>query len=80
MFDFSSLLEKASGLFGGGAQIAQDMDPAQLLEQAGIDPAQLSNLSDLDIQQLLSESGLDIGSLGDSSAIGTFLSRLNGGQ
>jgi hypothetical protein len=78
MFDLSTLLEKATALFGAGnaAELVANADPAALLEATGIDPAAIADLPGADAAALLAQVGFDGGSAGDGSLMGSLSEHL----
>jgi len=78
MIDLSMLMEKATALFGDRdvAGLADNSDPASLLEATGIDPAAIADLPGADAATLLAQIGFDGGSAGDGSLMGTLSEHL----
>ena len=79
MFDFSTVLQKASEFLGDGkaADATGGVNPTELLEQAGVGPAKLTDFSGIDAEALLTKVGLDAETAGDGSVIDSVLSKLN---
>ena len=79
MFDLSTIFQKATQFLGDGsaADLSDRVDPAALLEQAGVDPANLTDPSNIDTEALLSKVGLDGQGVGDGSVMESVLAKLN---